>query len=79
MVEEVVRGVGLVDGRDHEESGGGSERDDGVERAQRERENGGRVVACEGGDLALGGEAVLADEVGTDLAYAAAAVETDFA
>ncbi|KAJ6444739.1 Pre-mRNA-splicing factor cwc15 [Purpureocillium lavendulum] len=74
VVEEVVRAVGLVRGRVHEEGGGGAEGDDGVEGPQREGEDGGRVVAGEGHDAAARGEAVLGDEVGGDAAEVSAAV-----
>lgn len=40
MVEEVVGRVGHVFGRGHEEGGRGAEGDDGVERTQRQRQDG---------------------------------------
>ncbi|KAI9167437.1 Pre-mRNA-splicing factor cwc15 [Paramyrothecium foliicola] len=77
VVEKVVRLVRLVLGGVHEEGGRGAERDDGVEGPQGKREDGGRIVAREGDDLALRAKAVAGDEVGGDGAHGAAAVHAD--
>lgn len=73
----MVGWVGDVFGRGHEEGGGCAEGDDGVKGAEGECEDGGGVVACEGGDAAGGGEVVPLYEVGGDGAHAAASVFAD--
>lgn len=64
MVEEMRARVGLVVWRGHEERRRCAQGDDGVVGAEGQREDGGRVVAGEGGDEAVWVEVVAAAVVG---------------
>lgn len=73
----MVGWVGDVFGRGHEEGGGCAEGDDGVEGAEGQGEDGGGIVACEGGDSAGRGEVVSLYEVGGYGTHAAASIFAD--